>query len=187
MSIARKQGKRNRFDYTARGKGIKINSASRADREWAEWNESQKWMTRWGRLTFCSFYSNRIDSKDIRIRAFLPSVDDKKTLFQNIEIRPLQRSNFYTERLSIWSTKNNLFAKKRSEYKLGGDCGTAVLVSCAKTVRNEDRQKRNAKQWSSLSFDARKQSLLHCEFFRIPQHFVVFAHIDLRVDTNKHY
>lgn len=36
MSIARKQGKRNRFDYTDTGKGIKINSASRADREWAE-------------------------------------------------------------------------------------------------------------------------------------------------------
>lgn len=187
MSIARKQGKRNRFEYTARGKGIKINSASRADREWAEWNESQKWMTRWGRLTFCSFYSNSrelIRKISGFVRFFLLSMT-KKHCFKTLKF-DLFKGRIFIRNVWAFEVRRTIYSR-RKEYKLGGDCGTAVLVSCAKTVRNEDRQKRNAKQWSSLSFDARKQSLLHCEFFRIPQHFVVFAHIDLRVDTNKHY
>lgn len=74
MSIARKQaGEEKPFRLHGRGgEGIKINSASRADREWAEWNESQKWMTRWGRLTFCSFSilirENWFAEKGIRYR-----------------------------------------------------------------------------------------------------------------------
>lgn len=85
MSIARKQaGEEKPFRLHGRGgEGIKINSASRADREWAEWNESQKWMTRWGRLTFCSFpiliRENWFAEKaNIRYRFSFQSFNDRK-------------------------------------------------------------------------------------------------------------
>lgn len=142
-------------------------------------------MTRWGRLTFCSFYSNSRENwfvaKDIKILCYIsPSFDDKKTTFQNIAVRPPRRSNFYM--FTVWSIRstkygNNSFAS--SNFKLPGDEGATVLVSCAKTVGRD----RNENSEALCPFDARKQSLLHCEFFTIPQRFVVFAHIDLRVDT----
>lgn len=134
MSIARKQGKRNRFDYTGTGKGIKINSASRADREWAEWNESQKWMTRWGRLTFCSFYSNSrelIRGGRYQDSCVFPSFDDKKR-FKTLKFDLFKGQLFIrTVRVLEARRTDNSFAKKRSDFKLGD----AVLVSCAKTVR----------------------------------------------------
>lgn len=142
MSIARKQGKRNRFDYTARGKGIKINSASRADREWAEWNESQKWMTRWGRLTFCSFYSNSrelIRKISGFVRFFLLSMT-KKHCFKTLKF-DLFKGRIFIRNVWAFEVRRTIYSRRKDPSINWEETGTAVLVARkqleTKTDRNE--------------------------------------------------